>query len=157
MKLSLAIVLATLTAACAGVSPDANAQAPREPAMPAGPPANYRKIIIDGVRLTPPALLVGAQVSQLRKTQGPQLGEWMACLKTVSDKTGNDKTGKDKTAVDKEVGYFAVFFEDNKVLTVRRAIAVDDCPSASYSPLVKPAPPAAAKKPPAKRKPPKGK
>jgi len=139
MKLSFVVLLATFTAASAGLSPPARAQAPPEPARPGGLPANYRQLIIAGVRLDPPDLLKGAQLSEPRQTRGPQFGDWMACLKTSKDDT---------------VEYFSVFFEGKTIFTYRRAIAIDDCQSARYSPLVRPTA-AAAKKPPAKRTPPK--
>jgi hypothetical protein len=141
MKLSFAVLLAILIAAGAGRLPQASAQTPPaspEPVRPGGLPANYRWIIRKEVKLTPPDLLVGAQVSELRQTRGPQIGDWMVCLKTTKDNA---------------VVYFPVFFEGQAILTYRRAIAIDDCQSANYSPLAMPAP--AAKKPPAKRPPPK--
>jgi hypothetical protein len=89
----------------------------------AAPPANDRKIISSGI---PAAIAKQAQVSDLQKTVGAQLGDWGACLK--SDSKPND-------------GLFAVFIENGKIVGFRRSVVTDHCESAIYSPLAPPAPP----------------
>ena len=117
------ISLAGLTAACSGTLPSTQLT----PAS-AVPPADYRKIIGTGI---PATIAKGAQVSELQKTDGAQLGDWVACLK--SDNKPND-------------GLFAVFIENGKIVDFRRSVVTDHCESAIYSPLAPPAPPARDKK-----------
>ena len=125
----LAILLAGLTAACSGTLPSTELT----PAS-AVPPADYRKIIGTGI---PATIAKGAQVSELQKTAGAQLGDWVACLK--SDNKPND-------------GLFAVFIENGKIVDFRRSVVTDHCKSAVYSPLAPPAPPVKVKKIQPKRK-----
>ena len=125
----LAILLAGLTAACSGTLPSTELT----PAS-AVPPADYRKIIGTGI---PATIAKGAQVSELQKTDGAQLGDWVACLK--SDNKPND-------------GLFAVFIENGKIVDFRRSVVTDHCKSAVYSPLAPPAPPAKGKRTPPKSK-----
>jgi hypothetical protein len=73
-----------------------------------------------GVTLKPASLLDGADVSPLRMTTGPQLGDGMLCLRTHGDRG---------------VGYVAVFFERGTIIDYRRAVAIDRCASESYAPL----------------------
>ena len=73
-----------------------------------------------GVKLTPDTLLAGAQVSLLRATQGPQLGDAMTCLKLAGEPPA----------------YIAVFFEHAKVLSYRRAVAFDHCAQGPFTALV---------------------
>ena len=68
----------------------------------------------------------GAQVSELRKTSGPQPGDWMACVKSNTNPY---------------IGFFAVFIADEKVKDFRRSIGIDQCESAAYSLLPSPPPP----------------
>jgi len=72
-----------------------------------------------GVKLTPDALLNGAQISTPRATTAPQIGDAMACLK-LAGAAG---------------GYVAVFFEHGKVLSYRRAVAFDHCTLGPFSQL----------------------
>jgi len=65
-------------------------------------------------------MTAAAQVSELQKTIGGQSGDWFACVK--SDTTPY-------------VGFFAVFIENGKVVDFRRSVAIDQCESATYSPL----------------------
>ena len=82
-----------------------------------------------GVKLTPDTLLTGAQISPLRATQGPQLGDTMTCLKLAGENTG----------------YVAVFFEHGNVLSYRRAVALDRCAQGPFTALaLAPAKPKAA-------------
>ena len=71
------------------------------------------------VKLTPDTLLNGAQISALRATQGPQLGDAMTCLKLSGEPTS----------------YIAVFFEHAKVLSYRRAVAFDHCEQGPFTAL----------------------
>jgi hypothetical protein len=102
------------------------------PATPlATPPADYRKIIGAGV---PAPMMNGAQVSELRKTVGGgQSGDWIACVKSDAKPY---------------IGFFAVFIENEKVVDSRRAVGIDRCEAAIYSPLP---PPVVQKKTPPKR------
>jgi hypothetical protein len=128
-KRFLAILIATLTAACSAILPNE-----QNTAALIATPDDYRKIISEG---TPAPMAKGAQVSELRKTSGPQLGDWMACVK--SDTTPY-------------IGFFAVFIEDRKVKDFRRSIGIDRCEFAMYSPLPPATPPAQEKDKPRKHK-----
>ena len=89
----------------------------------------------DGVRLSPETRLDGAQISPLRATHGPQLGDAMACLKLAG----------------LDAGYIAVFFERARVLSYRRAVALDYCAQGPFTALAAaPKPKAAHKKTPEK-------
>ena len=114
----LAILLAGLTAACSATLPSTQITS-----ASAVPPDDYRKIISTGI---PATIAKQAQVSELQKTEGAQLGDWVACLK--SDNKPND-------------GLFAVFIENGKIVDFRRSVVTDHCESAIYSPLAPPAPP----------------
>ena len=128
-KRFLAILIATLTAACSAILPNE-----QNTAALVATSIDYRKIISEG---TPAPMVKGAQVSELRKTSGPQLGDWMACVK--SDTTPY-------------IGFFAVFIEDGKVKDFRRSIGIDRCEVAMYSPLPPATPPAQEKDKPRKHK-----
>jgi hypothetical protein len=90
------------------------------------------------VRLEPATRIDGAQVSALRATAGPQLGDAVACLKLAGTPGG----------------YIAVFFERGKVLSYRSAVAYDHCGEGPFTLLAAAAPAktkrvtAAGKKPP---------
>ena len=60
--------------------------------------------------LVAPASLANADVSALRPTAGPQLGDAVACVRLAGGS-----------------GFIAVFFEAGKVINYRRAVAVDRC------------------------------
>ena len=102
---------------------------------PAGPPADYRKIINDSAdyrkiindskEVIPDELTKGAQVSEPRKTIAPQLYDWVVCLKSDTKPTPS---------------FFAVFFEGEKIQLVRQAVQFDQCEMADYSPLTPPVP-----------------
>jgi hypothetical protein len=131
-------LLAALTSACSGILPSTQlttASTPPPAAAPAAPlatpPADYRKIIRAGV---PAPMTNGAQVSELRKTiGGGQSGDWIACMKSDTKPY---------------IGFFAVFIENDKVVDFRRAVGIDRCEAAIYSPLP---PPVVQKKTPPKR------
>jgi hypothetical protein len=133
-KRRAAILLAALTSACSGVLPSTQltTASTTPPATPlATPPADYRKIIGAGV---PAPMMNGAQVSELRKTVGGgQSGDWIACVKSDAKPY---------------IGFFAVFIENEKVVDFRRAVGIDRCEAAIYSPLP---PPVVQKKTPPKR------
>jgi hypothetical protein len=114
----LATLLAGLTAACSATLPSTQITS-----ASAAPPDEYRKIINSGI---PATIAKQAQVSELQKTSGAQLGDWVACLR--SDNNPND-------------GLFAVFIENGKIVDFRRSVVTDHCVSAIYSPLTPPAPP----------------
>ena len=96
---------------------------------PAWPPADYRKIINDSKEI-PDEVTKVAQVSEPRKTVAPQLYDWVVCLKSDTKPTPS---------------FFAVFFEGEKIQLVRRAVQIDQCEMADYSPLAPPVPPTAQK------------
>jgi hypothetical protein len=130
----LVVLFAALTSACSGILPSTQlttASTPPPAAPLATPPADYRKIIRAGV---PAPMTNGAQVSELRKTiGGGQSGDWIACVKSDAKPY---------------IGFFAVFIENEKVVDFRRAVGIDRCEAAIYSPLP---PPVVQKKTPAKR------
>ena len=97
---------------------------------PAWPPADYRKIINDSKEDIPDEVTKVAQVSEPRKTVAPQLYDWVVCLKSDTKPTPS---------------FFAVFFEGEKIQLVRRAVQIDQCEMADYSPLAPPVPPTAQK------------
>jgi hypothetical protein len=113
-KYCFVCLVATLTAACSSIS---------RTAAPPATPIDYRKIVSDGA---PAPMTKGAQVSELRSTGGAQPGDWIACVKSDTAPY---------------IGLFAVFIEDEKVKDFRRAIGIDQCESAMYSPLPPTPPP----------------
>ena len=123
------ILLTGATAACSATLPSTQLTS-----ASAVPPADYRKIISSGI---PTAIAKQAQVSELQRTVGAQLGDWVACLK--SDSKPND-------------GLFAAFIENGNIVDFRRSVVTDHCDSAIYSPLAPPTPPAKEKKKLPKRK-----
>ena len=88
------------------------------PIASAQPQTDARREIAAVVTLSAPASLANADVSPLRPTAGPQLGDSVACVRL----TGG-------------AGFIAVFFEAGKVLNYRRAVAVDRCNGLAYEPL----------------------
>jgi len=133
------LVLAAHVAACSGISSDTNAQIA---VAPAGRPADYRQLIRTAI---PAALTSGAEVSELRKTGGPEPGDWIACLKTAK---------KSEAGTKNDITFIAVFFEGEKVVDFRQPVAIDRCESVAYSPLPpapKPKPPKPGKKQPTPR------
>jgi hypothetical protein len=92
------------------------------PVAAAQPQTDARREIVGAVNLAAPASLAGAEVSMLRPTAGPQLGDAVACVQLANG-----------------AGFIAVFFEAAKVLNYRRAVAVDRCDGLVYEPLVAPA------------------
>jgi hypothetical protein len=74
--------------------------------------------------------LDAAEISPLRATFGPELGDTMLCL---------------RTPLAGQPVYIAVFFEGGRVLDYRRAVAIDRCAGAVYAPLPKAPPPKRAR------------
>jgi hypothetical protein len=115
-KCLLAILMATLTAACSSLLFKGEVT----PA-PIAMPTDYRMIVSKGA---PAQMTKKAEVSELRESSGAQFGDWMTCVKSDTSPY---------------IGFFAVFIQDGKVKGFRRSIGIDQCESAMYSPL----PPAA--------------
>ena len=84
----------------------------------AQPQTDARREIGVVVTLAAPVSLANADVSALRPTTGPQLGDSVACVRL----TGG-------------AGFIAVFFEAGKVINYRRAVAIDHCDGLAYEPL----------------------
>lgn len=80
-----------------------------------------RREIAAAVILVAPVSLANADVSVLRPTAGPQLGDAAACVRLAGG-----------------AGFIAVFFEAGKVINYRRAVAVDRCDGLPYEPLAAP-------------------
>ena len=97
------------------------------PTVSARPQTDARREIATAVTLAAPASLANADVSALRPTAGPQLGDAVACVRLASG-----------------AGFIAVFFEAGKVINYRRAVAVDRCSGLAYEPLAAPIAAAAA-------------
>ena len=80
-----------------------------------------RREIATAVTLAAPISLTNADVSPLRPTAGPQLGDAAACVRLAGG-----------------AGFIAVFFEAGKVINYRRAVALDRCDGLAYEPLAAP-------------------
>jgi hypothetical protein len=89
----------------------------------------YRTVAMCGLKavLVRGFTLDRAEISVLKPTHGPQLGDNVACVRIFG--------------VNGEA-YFAVFFEDGKFLDTRRGVALDECQAEAYTPA--PQPPKAA-------------
>ena len=103
-----------LVAACAALLPCASVAS-------AQPQTDARREIAAAVTLAAPASLANADVSMLRPTAGPQLGDAVACVRLAGG-----------------AGFIAVFFEAGKIINYRRAVAVDRCDGLAYEPLTAP-------------------
>jgi hypothetical protein len=91
------------------------------PIASAQPQVDARREITGAVTLAAPVSLANADVSALRPTVGPQLGDAAACVRLAGG-----------------AGFIAVFFEAGKVINYRRAVAVDRCDGLAYEPLAAP-------------------
>ena len=91
------------------------------PIVSAQPQADARREIATAVTLAAPVSLANADISVLRPTAGPQLGDAIVCVRLASG-----------------AGFIAVFFEAGKVINYRRAVAVDRCDGLAYEPLAAP-------------------
>lgn len=89
--------------------------------MASAQPTDARREIAGAVTLVAPVSLANADVSALRPTAGPQLGDAVACVRLAGG-----------------AGFMAVFFEAGKVINYRRAVAVDRCDGLAYEPLAAP-------------------
>jgi hypothetical protein len=119
-RLDVALAL-VISAASAGV---ANAQSPAS----YSPALDVTAAIRAAVKLEPATRIEGAQISPLRPTQGPQLGDAIACLKLAGQPGG----------------YIAVFFERDKVLSYRSAVVYDRCGEGPFTLLAAATPKAKA-------------
>lgn len=68
--------------------------------------------------------IAALEVSDLRRSLGPQPGAWMACVRQVK--------AAQNTA-------FAVFIEDHKIVNVRQAVALDGCDQERFQLISTPA------------------
>ena len=91
------------------------------PIASAQPQTDARREIATAVTLAAPVSLANADVSVLRPTAGPQLGDAVACVRLASG-----------------AGFVAVFFEAGKIINYRRAVALDRCDGLAYEPLAAP-------------------
>ena len=91
------------------------------PIASAQPQADARREIAAAVTLAAPVSLANADISALRPTAGPQLGDAVACVRLAN-----------------RAGFIAVFFEAGKIINYRRAVAVDRCDGLAYEPLTAP-------------------
>jgi hypothetical protein len=108
------VSLRIVVAACAALlacAPIASAQ----------PQTDARREITTAVTLAAPISLANADVSALRPTAGPQLGDAVTCVRLANG-----------------AGFIAVFFEAGKIINYRRAVAVDRCDGLTYEPLAAP-------------------
>ena len=82
-----------------------------------------RSVVTDELRN---AKLTGnPEVSDLRRTTGPQPGDWMVCFKADASE---------------QALRYAVFFRSNKSVAARPAALIDGCDRARYTPLEPPLP-----------------
>ena len=146
------------TAGCSSPFFYGHAEEPSVGAVPAlpppsqvPPPADYRHTL----RTTLPPDLKTGQVSEMRPTHGPQLGNWMVCVRVMKPvpvvaprlPPGTPPappaapTPPPMAPVD-----IAAFYEGDKLLTTRRAVQLDECETANYQPLGSPPPPPKAGK-----------
>src|SRR5664279_896083 len=141
MKFLYSVLLVSLLGACSDLPPDIDANSRALQNSSRLLPRDYRQIIADELRNAitdpsaapsnqqtdaqrkTPSTLIGAQVSELRNTTGPQLGDWIACLKIDRPNT---------------VQYIPVFFENGKISNFRTAVGIDRCPNETYWPLPPP-------------------
>ena len=92
-------------------------------------PPNYKDLIHSAVKtsFTYPSSVGLVEISPLHPTRGPQMGDWMACL---------------RIAINGRPTLYAAFIESEppKVILLRSAVRFDDCAQDQYEPLP-PAPP----------------
>ncbi len=101
---------------------------------PAPPPAsrepeaepNYRQIVAANFaqNLVDHPAFAALEISDLRRSLGPQPGAWMACVRQAK--------ATQNTA-------FAVFIEDHKIVNVRQAVALDGCDQERFQMISTPA------------------
>jgi hypothetical protein len=87
-------------------------------------PANYKELIQSAVKTSfiDPATVGLVEISPLHPTRGPQLGDWMACL---------------RIAIKGQPTLYSAFIdgEPAKVILLRLAVRFDDCAQDQYDPL----------------------
>jgi hypothetical protein len=87
-------------------------------------PANYKELIQSAVKTSfiDPATVGLVEISPLHPTRGPQLGDWMACL---------------RIAIKGQPTLYSAFIdgEPPKVILLRLAVRFDDCAQDQYDPL----------------------
>jgi hypothetical protein len=90
---------------------------------------NYKELIHSAVKTSfVDPLSVGlVEISPLHPTRGPQMGDWMACLRIV---------------VNGEPTLYAAFIDNPPpvVSLLRRAVRFDDCDQDEYEPISSPPP-----------------
>jgi hypothetical protein len=92
---------------------------------------NYKELIYNAVRssFVDPLSVGTVEISPLHPTRGPQLGNWMACLRI----TINGQPTLYAAFIDKE---------PPEVSVLRRTVRFDDCGQDQYEPFSGPPPPA---------------
>jgi hypothetical protein len=95
-------------------------------------PPNYKDLIHSAVKtsFTDPLSVGLVEISPLHPTRGPQMGDWMACL---------------RIAIHGQPMLYAAFIDGQppKVILLRLAVRFDDCAQDQYEPIpLPPAPPA---------------
>jgi hypothetical protein len=97
-------------------------------------PPNYKDLIQGAVKTSfiDPSSVGLVEISPLHPTRGPQMGDWMACL---------------RIAINGQPTLYAVFIDSQppKVILLRLAVRFDDCAQDQYEPL--PAAPPAQDRP----------
>ena len=93
-------------------------------------PASYKELIHSAVKtsFTDPSSVGLVEISPLHPTRGPQMGDWMACLRIT---------------IHGRPTLYAAFIdgEPPKVALLRMAVRFDDCAQDQYEPLPAPPPP----------------
>ena len=89
------------------------------------PPSDWRLLTAAYVtRLPTPELYHGALISKLKKSEGPQPGDWFACLKLSNQ------------------SFYAIFFRGEEVVGFRQPVIIDNCYAADQplpeAPIEKP-------------------
>jgi hypothetical protein len=86
---------------------------------------NYNDLIHSAVKTSfiDPSSVGLVEISPLRPTRGPQMGDWMACL---------------RIAINGQPTLYAVFIDSQqpKVILLRLAVRFDDCAGDQYEPLI---------------------
>ena len=95
----------------------------------AQPVPNYKELIHSAVKssFVDPSSVGLVEISPLHPTRGPQVGDWMACLRIV---------------INGQSTLYAAFIDSPPpvVNLLRRAVRFDDCDRDEYEPLLPPPP-----------------
>jgi hypothetical protein len=90
---------------------------------------NYKELIHSVVKTSfaDPSSVGPVEISPLHPTRGPQLGDWMACLRIV---------------INGQPTLYAAFIDSPPpvVSLLRRAVRFDDCDQDEYEPILSPPP-----------------